>query len=288
MIIDAEAGTLGDLLRTTTRALVSAGIELPALEARVLVSRVLALSRESLLAQSGRPVSAADSNAVRSLVTRRERREPLAYIVGEREFWSLPFAVTPDVLIPRPDSETVVETALSQLGDVDRPVRILDLGTGSGCLLLALLHACRRATGIGVDRSDHALHLARSNASRLGLECRSAFICADWAAALKGSFDVIVSNPPYIDEQSFLRLDSTVRCHEPALALRGGADGLDAYRSIASDLPRLLAPGGLAAVEIGAGQGKRVAGLLAAAGLKAIAVGHDLAGHERCLAVRRA
>ncbi|MGZ8329290.1 MAG: peptide chain release factor N(5)-glutamine methyltransferase [Allosphingosinicella sp.] len=287
MIVQAEARTLGELLRTTAGALATAGIELPALEARLLAGHILALTREALLAQSEGPVAVADARAVRSLAVRRERGEPLAYILGRREFWSLPLAVTADVLIPRPDSETVVETALRLLGDVERPLRILDLGTGSGCLLLALLHECRRATGIGVDRSEPALRVARGNAGRLGLAPRCAFVCADWASALAGSFDLIVSNPPYIDEQSFLRLDATVRCYEPALALRGGADGLDAYRSLAKDFSRLAVPGGLIVVETGDGQGESVAGLLAAAGLKTVCAGRDLAGRERCLAVRR-
>lgn len=286
MIIAAEAGTLGDLLRTTTRDLAAAGIELPALEARLLVGHVLALSREDLLAQSGGRVGPACVRAVRHLAARRGRDEPLAYIVGEREFWSLPFAVTPDVLIPRPDSETVVETAL-RFVDVERPLRILELGTGSGCLLLALLNECRRASGIGVDLSGQALGVARGNASRLDLGGRSAFVCADWGSALRGRFDLVVSNPPYVDEHGFHCLEPTVRSHEPALALRGGTDGLDAYRLIASDLPRLLVPGGVAVVEMGAGQGESVAGLLAASGLKAIAFGRDLAGRDRCLAVRR-
>ncbi len=260
---------------------------LPALEARLLVGHVLGLSREAMVAHPQRPVAAAEARAVDGLVARRQRGEPLAYILGEREFWSLPFAVNPDVLIPRPDSEAVVETALSHLDDRDRPVRILDLGTGSGCLLLALLHECENATGVGVDCSQAALRVARSNAGRLGLDERCSFVCANWGGGLAGRFDLIVSNPPYIDAQSFARLDPTVRCFEPAVALLAGADGLDAYRALSAHLERLLALGGLAVVELGAGQRHGVARLLAAAGLGAIAVGHDLCGHERCLTLRR-
>jgi release factor glutamine methyltransferase len=282
-----SAATAGDLLGSTARSLGADGIALPALEARLLVGHVLGLARETLLGHPQRSVTVAEVRAVDSLAARRRRGEPLAYILGEREFWSLPFTVTADVLIPRPDSEAVVETALHHLAGVGRPLRILDLGTGSGCLLLALLRECSEATGIGIDRSEAALRLARSNARRLGFDRRCAFVCADWGAALAGSFDLIVSNPPYINDESFLHLDPAVRCYEPACALRGGADGLDAYRALGGHLARLLASGGLAVVEIGEGQRERVAGLLAGAGLKAVGVGQDLAGRERCLTFRR-
>ncbi len=279
---------LGDVLRATARALAAGGVELPALEARLLVGHALALSREALLAEADRRLSAAEASAVDELVARRRRGEPSAYITGEREFWSLPFMVSPDVLIPRADSETVVETALTRLGDAARPWRILDLGTGSGCLLLALLSECRSAFGIGLDRSQAALRIARPNAVRLGLASRSAFVCGDWAAAVgDGRFDVIVANPPYVDAASLLRLDPTVRCFEPNGALCGGADGLDAYRELAWQLPRLLAPAGFAVVEIGEGQRQAVQAILAAHGAWAFGVGRDLAGRERCLVLGR-
>lgn len=282
------AATIGGLLRSAARDLAAAGVPLPALEARLLVGHALGLSREVLFAHPQRPVEAADAAAVAAIVARRRRGEPLAYIVGEREFWSLPFAVGPDVLIPRPDSEAVVETALSLLGDRTRPLRILDLGTGSGCLLLALLHECRRAAGVGVDRSEAALACAQANAARLGLDDRCGFACADWGSGLTGPFDLVVSNPPYIDADGFAGLDATVRCFEPRAALVGGPDGLGAYRALAPHLPRLLGPGGRAVLEIGLGQRQAVTRLVAAGGLEPVGVGHDLAGHERCLAFRRA
>lgn len=283
----AEAAAIGDLVRRTASGLAAAGLELPVLEARLLVGHVLGLERAALLADRGRAIGADQVSAVEDLAARRRRGEPLAYILGEREFWSLPLRVSPDVLIPRPDSEAVVELALSQLGRVPGPVRILDLGTGSGCLLLALLSEYPQAWGVGSDRSEAALRLARDNARRLGLDDRCAFVCADWGAAFGGSFDLIVCNPPYIDDASFTGLDPTVRCHEPAAALRGGADGLDAYRAIARGLVAQLSHEGLAVVELGAGQRHEVAAVAASAGLSVFAVGHDLAGRERCIALRR-
>lgn len=292
-VASVEAGPAGhvsqaDLLRAAARDLAAAGIELPVLEARLLVGHVLGLSREALLAEPGRPVSAAGARALDGVVARRRLGEPLAYILGEREFWSLPFMVSPDVLIPRPDSEAIVETALSHIGNVCRSPRILDLGTGSGCLLLALLSECPSAFGIGLDRSPAALRVARANAARLGLAERCAFVCADWGSALAdGGFDLVVANPPYVDGRSLLQLCPSVRGFEPEGALLGGTDGLDAYRALAPQLPRLLAPAGFAAVELGAGQRQPVADLLAAAGLATVAVSHDLAGRERCLVLQR-
>jgi release factor glutamine methyltransferase len=283
----AESGGLGDLLRRTARDLAAAGLELPALEARLLVGHVLGLEREAMLADRGRPVGGDQVSAVESLAVRRRSGEPLAYILGEREFWSLPLRVTPEVLIPRPDSEAVVELALRRLGRVKGPIRILDLGTGSGCLLLALLSECPQAWGVGSDRSEAAVRLASDNARRLRLDGRCVFVCADWGSALGGNFDLIVCNPPYVDDASFAALDPAVRCHEPAAALRGGADGLDAYRAVAGELVSLLAVGGLAVFELGAGQHHEVAALAASAGLGVVAVGHDLAGHERCIALGR-
>ncbi|MDZ3837662.1 MAG: peptide chain release factor N(5)-glutamine methyltransferase [Rhodospirillales bacterium] len=293
-IAQAEAApavqmTVGELLRAVTRALTVGGIELPALEARLLVGHALALSREALLAEPARPVGIGEARAVERLVARRRTHEPLAYILGEREFWSLPLMVSPAVLVPRPDSETLVETALRHFGAIgDGPLRILDLGTGSGCLLLALLSERDAAFGVGVDRSEPALAVARANAARLGLGARSAFVCADWGSAFaEGCFDLIVANPPYIDAEGLARLDPTVRCFEPKGALSGGADGLDAYRALGPELPRLLSPSGFAVVEMGVGQLDPVARLLAGAGLRLAGVGRDLAGHDRCLVLRR-
>jgi len=220
-----------------------------------------------------------DVAACAALVERRVRGEPIAYIIGQREFWSLDLCVTPDVLIPRPDSETLIEAAIAAIPP-DAAPRILDLGTGSGALLLAALVEWPRARGVGVDRSPAALDVAVRNAAGTGLSGRAAFVAGDWAGALVGQWDLILANPPYVRDDA--PLDPGVRDFEPAGALFAGADGLDAYRRIVPDLPRLLAPAGVAVVEIGHDQAAAVSALAHAAGLSA-RVRHDLAGRDRAL-----
>lgn len=266
-------------------ALDAAGVDLPNMEARLLVGHGLGLLPETIFAHPEREVAPAAARAVGALAERRARGEPLAYIVGEREFWSLPIRVNPAVLIPRPDTERLVEMALDLTADATRSLRILDLGTGSGCILLALLSERRTARGVGIDSSEAALGIARDNASRLGLGSRCSFVCADWGAAVSGAFDLVVVNPPYIADTSFASLDRGVRCFEPSAALRGGQDGCDAFRVILHDLPRLIGARGLAVLEVGEGQADRVASLVTSAGLDLVAVGRDLAGRDRCLAV---
>ena len=212
----------------------------------------------------------------------RAAREPLALIVGWREFWSLRFRVSPATLIPRPDSETLVEAALAARPDSATPLRVLDLGTGTGCLLLAFLSERPRAFGIGIDRSIDAVRLARRNARDLGLADRATFLAGDWAGAVEARFDLVLGNPPYIPTPDLAGLMPEVRAHEPAGALDGGADGLTAHRAILADLPRLLTPGGRAILEVGAGQREAVAGLAALAGLRAEAR-HDLGGVARAV-----
>lgn len=280
-----EDQCVGDLVAAIANGLATAGVDLAILEARLLVRHGLELTAESVFAHPERSVAAAQAAAVRDLAARRGRGEPLAYILGEREFWSLPIKVSPDVLIPRPETELLVETALALAANSARPLRILDLGTGSGCILLAILSECPQARGIGVDRSPAALAVASANARRLGLVSRCGFVCAHWGTALSPAFDLIVANPPYIDDDSFLGLDRGVRSFEPEAALRGGTDGLDAFRDLGRDLPRLLGEQGRAIIEIGAGQARAVETLLAAFGLRILALGRDLAGCERCLTV---
>ena len=221
------------------------------------------------------------------LVARRADGEPVARILGRREFWGLPFALAPATLEPRPDTETVVEAALGLVRGAGGAASILDLGTGSGCLLLALLSELPDAAGVGVDRSPAAAAAARRNARSLGLGDRARFVAGDWAEAISGRFDLVVSNPPYIATEHIEALAPEVRRHDPALALDGGADGLDAYRAIVADLPRLLAPSGVAVLELGAGQRDAVAGLARAAGLVVIGSNPDLAGTPRALALGR-
>jgi len=225
--------------------------------------------------------------AVEAMVARRAAREPLALILGRREFWSLEFAVSPATLIPRPDSETLIEAALAAFADRAPPGHVLDLGTGTGCLLLAALSEFRGAIGIGVDRSAAAAALAARNAASLGMTDRAAFACCDWAGALHGRFDLVLCNPPYIPSSDLGSLMPEVARHEPWSALDGGPDGLSSYRQLMPELPRLLSPGGIAVLELGAGQAKAVTALAWEAGFSATAR-QDLSGIVRVLVLRPA
>jgi release factor glutamine methyltransferase len=216
------------------------------------------------------------------LVARRVGGEPVAYIVGHRAFWTIDLEVAPGVLIPRPDSETLLEAALAHFGEAG-PGTILDLGTGPGTLLLAALDQWPRAEGLGVDRSEAALAIARANAEALGLAGRAEFRLGDWAEGITARFDLILCNPPYVEEGAALPRD--VREWEPHSALFAGPDGLDAYRRLAPTVPVLLAEGGIACFEIGAGQEREVGVLFAREGLT-VAGRRDLAGHVRCLIFR--
>ena len=236
-------------------------------------------------------VPAATVAAVRSLTARRVRREPMAYILGEREFWGLPFKVTPAVLVPRPDSETVIEAVLALMPDRERRWRILDLGLGSGCLLLTLLREYPRAQGTGFDASPEALTVAQENAQVLGVADRARLLAGDWRkpgweSSLAGPFDLVVSNPPYIQSAAIDRLMPEVSAFEPRLALDGGVDGLDAYRVIAGACPKLITPGGHLVVEIGEGQATEITGILGSAGLTLLGRSKDLGGIDRVMAAR--
>jgi release factor glutamine methyltransferase len=268
--------------------LAAAGVEDARGEARLLLAAVTGVERSALLAGALPALSAAQDAALEALLRRRERREPIAYILGAKEFWSLSFKVDPAVLIPRPDTETVVEAALAQIGDRTAALRILDLGTGSGCLLLALLSELPAARGLGVDDSPTALAVAMRNAERLGLAARAEFRQGRWGDGLHERFDLIVSNPPYVREAEWDHLQPEIRCFEPKGALLAGPDGLDAYRELAPDCARLLRPDGVCALEIGLGQAGAVSALLAGQGLEVIERRRDLAGIERCLVARHA
>lgn len=266
-MIVAEPLTIDALRRQMAAALASAGVETPHLDARLLVAHALGCAPAELLARGDTIPPPAAEAAAHALLARRLAGEPVARILGEREFWSLPFRLSPETLVPRPDTETLVEAALAHCPDRAAPLRILDLGTGTGALLAALLVELPHASGIGVDRSEGAARTARDNLARNGLGGRGRIVVGDWGAALTGGFDLVVSNPPYIRTGDMAGLDREVRLHDPALALVAGADGLDAYRAITADLPRLLAPGGLAVLELGAGQEPQVTSLVEAAGL---------------------
>lgn len=272
--------TAREALRRGADRLAAAGIPNPRLEARLLLLHAAGLTPEALLRDLDQPVGAAGFDA---RLIRRAAREPLALILGRQEFWSLSFAVSPATLIPRADSETVVEAALAALPDRAAPLRVLDLGVGTGCLLLAVLHERPAAWGVGVDLSPDAAGLAARNADALGLAGRAAFVCADWDTPLRGRFDLVLSNPPYVRTDAVAGLMPEVSRHEPARALDGGADGLAAYRRILARLPALLASGGAAVLELGEGQAGHVGALAAGAGLPLQEVRRDLAGIERAL-----
>ena len=273
--------TIAAAQRDGTARLAAAGVDGAALDARLLLMAALGCDRTALLSRAAETVPDAAAARYAGFLARRAGHEPVSRILGHREFWSLDFALGPATLDPRPDSETLVEAALAACPG--RDLRVLDLGTGTGCLLLAVLHDRPGAIGIGIDRSEAAVRTARDNARALGLADRAAFLVGDWANALDARFDLVLSNPPYIPEAEIAALDPEVRDHDPRLALSGGADGLDAYRALAVALPDLLVPGGTAVVELGIGQAPDVTALFRAAGLDITGTPHDLAGIPRCV-----
>ena len=261
-----------------------AGIDSPRRDARLLLAHALGTTPSALTRDLSRPVDAARFGA---LIDRRAAREPLALIVGRREFWSLDFAVSPATLVPRPDSETLIGAALTTFARRAPPRRILDLGSGTGCLLLAALSEFPAAFGVGVDCSFAAAALAARNAAMLSLAVRAAFCCADWASAVTGPFDLILCNPPYIPSGQIEHLMPEVALHEPRTALDGGPDGFRQYRRLIPDLARLLASDGTAVLEVGAGQAEAVIGLARDAGFASES--HlDLSGIPRALVLRAA
>lgn len=278
--------TIGDAVTTVRTELRAAGIPSAHLDARVLVGHALGMSSNEVFIESQRPLIDEELNRIRALTARRQSREPTAYILGEREFWGLRFAVTPATLIPRPDSETVVEAVLHHLRKTARDVTILDLGVGSGCLLLSMLHELPRARGIGVDISPDALAVARLNASALGLSTRSSWMCSDWASSIRGCFDIVIANPPYVRLTDHERLAPDIKLFEPHVALDGGANGLAAYDRILPDVPRLLLPHGRAFLEIGADQVHALKERAANNGLACAGLYRDLGAQPRCLSFR--
>lgn len=283
-----DAVTLAALRRTMAAHLKAAGISAADIEARLILAAASGLDPAGLLARGAEAATPQTRDSAGHLLSRRLAGEPVARLIGRREFWSLDFALSPDTLVPRPDTETVVEAALALLADRAAPLRILDLGTGSGAILAALLTELPHAFGIGVDLSVDAARTACDNLARLGLSSRSAVVAGCWGEALAGGFDLLVSNPPYIPTAHLAGLDAEVRLHDPPLALDGGADGLNAYRAIAGQAVRLLAPGGILVLELGIGQEEAVAQLLRAAGLALAGRARaDLAGIARALAARK-
>ena len=264
----------------------AAGLASPELDARLLVMGVTGASDIEMLREPGTRMSDAEEARLAECERRRLAGEPVSRILGRREFWGLSFAVTPATLDPRPDSETLVEAALELLRDHPSP-RILDLGTGTGCLLLALLHELPQARGTGVDVSPEALSVAASNAARLGLSARAEFRPGNWTEGLDGPFDLVISNPPYIRHGDLGTLEREVREHDPLLALDGGEDGLAAYRALALSIPGILTQSGHAVIELGMGQGDEVRALFESAEMCVLRTVPDLAGVPRALVAGR-
>jgi release factor glutamine methyltransferase len=291
-VTESFAGqTVETARRTLTARFENSGIDSAELDARILVGVVLGLDLTGVIAAAARLLTPDETTRLEDFTRRRIAGEPVARILGHKEFWGLPLQLSAETLVPRPDTETLVELALDMVRTAhhrDRRLRIADIGTGSGAILLALLSELPNAYGIGTDISRDALQTAHSNAARLGLADRAHFIACDYAAALSGRFDLIVSNPPYVRSAEIADLATEVRDHDPLRALDGGADGLDAYRALVPQAGRLLAPLGVLAVEVGQGQSADVERLMVTEGLTLERPPQaDLAGIQRAVAGRR-
>jgi release factor glutamine methyltransferase len=277
--------------RALTARFKSNGIDSAELDARILLGAVLGLDLTGIITAASRLLTSDESIRLEDFTRRRLAGEPIARILGRKEFWGLPLQLSAATLVPRPDSETVVELALEMLRATPRsgrPLRIADLGTGSGAILLALLFELAEAYGYGTDINVDALRTARGNAVDLGLASRAGFLACNYAAALTGPFDLIVSNPPYIRSADIPGLATEVRDHDPRRALDGGADGLDAYRALVPQAAQLLVPGGILAVEVGESQSADVEQMMVSAGLTLEGPPRaDLAGIRRAVAGRK-
>lgn len=282
-----QPDTLRGWLGEAERRIAAAGIESARLDAQILLAAVLGAEPGTLRFAEDRRIDSRDGQRIENFLRRRAKtREPVSRILGRREFWSLDFRITPAVLDPRPDSETLIEAALASFPNRAAPLAVLDLGTGSGCLLLAALYEYPNAVGLGIDASEKALKVAAENAERLGLAARVQFARGDWGRELEESFDLVLCNPPYIAEAERAELAPEVARHDPPGALFAGPDGLDAYRAILPDLVRLLAPHGRALFEIGAVQAGAVLEIAHQSGLDVVEIRRDLAFRERCVVLK--
>lgn len=279
--------SFGQAVRQVGRALIDAGIDTPQLEARILVAAACDADTDTVFAHPDRKLSRAQTGLLWALTERRVKREPIAYILGHREFWSLDFDVGPGVLIPRPDSETVIQSVLADQHKLPTDPNILDLGTGSGALLLTLLTELRNAWGLGIDKSPDAITFARRNARKLGVSSRASFLAANWGDPIRGEFDAIICNPPYIPETELKGLAPEIKIYEPHQALEAGCDGLVAYRYLSLQLFPMTKPGGKVYFEVGQGQADAVMTMLTASGFVEAKAAQDLAGIDRCVSVRR-
>ena len=279
-----SAGTIGDAVRSITLHFEQTGIDEAHSEARLIIGYALGLTRSEIIHRNDEKLSEDQITRCRSFIKRRSAREPMAYLIGEKEFWSLPFKVSPETLIPRPDSETLVDAVVDHARKAETPKRFLDIGTGSGCLLAALLSEWPEATGIGIDKNEGAVSIARLNLDRLGLAERGDIVAAAWPTYQpREKFDLVIANPPYIPTADIQTLDPDVRDYEPLSALDGGPDGLEIHRKIADQTGAVLKTGGLIAVEFGIGQSSYIQQIYKAAGFDSIHIYKDLYGTDRCL-----
>ncbi len=278
--------------RALTLAFREGGLANPALDARLLVLAACGITHAELIRDSGRALTDAQRARLVESAARRLAGEPVSRILGSRAFWGLEFRLSPETLDPRPDTETLVEAALGAVQERDAPLGILDLGTGTGCILIALLSELPHAVGVGTDINHAALLTARENARAAGVAERARFVQSDWLRGIGGSFDIVVSNPPYIARRELAGLSREVRAHDPLAALDGGEDGLAAYRAILGDIARVLKPGGIAAFEVGQGQAPAVGAMMTAIDMQPVlpgglAAARDLSGTERALVMKR-
>jgi len=280
-----RATTFGECVAEGAQRLAAAGIADARREARLILAHALGIETAAVAGYPEHKVP--DSAGFEELIARRERREPLSHLTGRREFWSMEMETGPSTLDPRPDSETLIEAALGCVADRSAPLVVLDLGAGTGCLLLAMLSELPQATGLGIDVSPEAVAVARRNAAGLGFSSRARFEEGFWGRSLDGPFDIILCNPPYIPRADIGGLEPEVAEFEPRIALDGGPDGFDAYRAVMPDLARLLAPAGAAVLEFGPGQGEAVARIAGEQGLAVATVSQDLAGRDRCATIRK-
>jgi len=281
--VTSAAHDLNTVLRRAVSALSGAGIEDAATDARILASAAFELSREDMLRDPAATLDPEAVDAFEKTIVRRSAHEPVSRILGKREFRSLDFEIGPATLDPRPDSETVVEAVLEYAAAMPPDLRMLDIGTGSGCLLLSALYELPAARGIGTDIDPDAVACARRNAAALGLSARAIFMETHWAKGVDGTFDVVLSNPPYIPSGDIAGLAPDVARYDPAAALDGGPDGLDAYRALSAVVGPILTPSGVVVLEIGAGQAGDVQAIFASAGFGLAGTRRDIAGHDRAL-----
>ena len=279
--------TLVSAWNEAKQRLEAAGVDGPVIDARLLVEAAAGATRADIIADPRRALTRTQADALEAFLVRREQREPVSHILGAKGFWTIMLRVTRDVLTPRTDTETILDVVLPNYAETDS-FSVLDLGVGSGAILLAILAERPGASGVGIDASEQALEVARENAQMLGLADRAHLAHGDWTLGLESDhFDLVVCNPPYIPSRDIRRLAPEVRDFEPRLALDGGRDGLRAFRVLAPEILRVLRPGGLFAVEFGIGQAEAVQRLFDRAGARSIVVAHDLAGRERIIAGRK-